>query len=446
MAQTAAMMMIYLFFTLFSLSFLPWTSTAFTMKLIHRDSPLSPLYQPNLSDLERFKKNIEISTARASYFQQQNELINSKARQNVSIRLPLTFHEPTFTVEIGIGTPAVKRTLIFDTGSGLTWTQCKPCIKCFKQNEPLFDTKKSSSYKTISKKHPLAKGFTCTPFGCVYRVGYYSGQITAGVAATENFTFHTNLGSPATVSNLVFGCGMTNLGNFPSEISGIIGFDKEPYSFVRQLGSAIKARFSYCMSAVTSNTKGSSYSYVRFGDEAVIRGRNTQRTPFLNYKQSSILYGLKLIDVSINGKKAELGDNAFPDGCFIDSGASVSLLNKRAFAAVKYFLGIYFGKFKNIRRYEGEKIPKAFVCYTQPEGFNSFPGMTFHFKGADYEVPPQNLFFFVQGNVFCLAMMESNGISILGAFQQRNVRVVYDLKERMLSFAPEDCSKDAPSL
>ena len=68
--------------------------------------------------------------------------------------------------------------------------------------------------------------------------------------------------------------------------------------------------------------------------------------------------------------------------------------------------------------------------------------MVFHFKEANLAAPPVNLFVFMQGNVFCLAAMESKSISILGAYQQRNVRFVYDLQQKMLSFAPEDCSRD----
>ena len=68
--------------------------------------------------------------------------------------------------------------------------------------------------------------------------------------------------------------------------------------------------------------------------------------------------------------------------------------------------------------------------------------MVFHFKGADLEAPPPNLFIFLEKNVFCFMALESKTISILGAFQQRNIRFVYDLQQKMLSFAHEDCSKD----
>lgn len=453
MAQTATAIIVYIFFNVISLSLLPSTSSSFTLKLTHRDSPLSPLYEPNLSDLQRLTKHVEISTARASYLQRliDDDNGDSNALQKVWMRLPSKAHDPIFTVEIGIGTPPVKKTLIFDTGNGLTWTQCKPCLKCFKQDEPLFDPKNSSSYKRMPKKHPFAKSFTCPLFGrsCSYQIRYFGDRVfSAGVAAMETFTFQSNIaGSTTRVLNLVFGCGTKSFGNFPNtKVSGLLGFNREPYSFARQLGSSINGRFSYCL----PYGPGARASYVRFGDEAAVRGRNAQKTPFLNTNHSRILYGLNLLDLSINGQKLGLGQRAFPQGCFIDSGASVGRLNVRAFSAVVGFLDRYFSQFRGIGRYEGHLAPNTLHCYTRPQGFMKYPSMTFHLQGADYYVSQQNLFFFLEGGgerAFCLSMMESKDTTMyLGAHQQMNVRIVYDLKEGMLSFAPEDCSRDAASL
>ncbi|KAL6909695.1 hypothetical protein ACP4OV_001354 [Aristida adscensionis] len=53
-----------------------------------------------------------------------------------------------FVVTVGFGTPARPSTLIFDTGSDVSWIQCAPCAagKCYPQHDPLFDPSKSSSY------------------------------------------------------------------------------------------------------------------------------------------------------------------------------------------------------------------------------------------------------------------------------------------------------------
>ncbi|XP_020549898.1 aspartic proteinase CDR1-like [Sesamum indicum] len=426
MAQTTATVICIFSMNLLLISSLPCVSSmssSFRLKLIHRDSPLSPLYQPNLSDFQRFKRNVEISEARASYFQRWSEIYsegNSMKPQNISLRLPLKFTEPIYTVELGLGTPFVQRTLVFDTGSGITWTQCKPCFQCFKQKEPLFDTRKSSSYKLMPVKNKLAMTFTCTVFGCAYYVGYTAAHV------------------PYRVPGLVFGCGTFNKGPFGAKnaVSGILGMDKQPVSFARQLGGLIREQFSYCL------TEKVSASYVKFGVEAKIRGRNAQSTPFLKHNQYAVHYGLNLVDISIGGQKLGLTQGTFSGGCVIDSGGSISLLETNAYSAVQDSLERYFSKFKNVRRLLGDGAPSGFLCYTQPKGFKRFPNLTFHFLGADFRVPSENLFLF-RRNFFCLAMMASKNLTLLGAYQQRNVRIVYDLKDEMLSFAPEDCSRDA---
>jgi hypothetical protein len=44
-----------------------------------------------------------------------------------------------YIVTIGQGTPARHFTVEFDTGSDLSWVQCKPCHDCYEQKNPLFD-------------------------------------------------------------------------------------------------------------------------------------------------------------------------------------------------------------------------------------------------------------------------------------------------------------------
>ncbi|CAN1245125.1 Aspartic proteinase CDR1 [Linum grandiflorum] len=53
-------------------------------------------------------------------------------------------------MNISLGTPPFSIVAIADTGSDIIWTQCKPCVGCYKQDAPLFDPKSSSTYKTVS--------------------------------------------------------------------------------------------------------------------------------------------------------------------------------------------------------------------------------------------------------------------------------------------------------
>ncbi|KAL1536090.1 aspartic proteinase CDR1-like [Salvia divinorum] len=119
---------ITIFFLIFAVWFFrgrwpsPWSSSIAT--------PPTPLYtnqtsqQPNAySDL----KHAEISLARASHFE---------AHVHAEICLPAKLSPGlVFTTNLYISTPRVKRTLIFDTGCAVTWMQCSPYTRCFKQND-----------------------------------------------------------------------------------------------------------------------------------------------------------------------------------------------------------------------------------------------------------------------------------------------------------------------
>ncbi|XP_042044981.1 aspartic proteinase CDR1-like [Salvia splendens] len=193
--------------------------------------------------------------------------------------------------------------------------------------------------------------------------------------------------------------------------------DKDPTSLPRQLGTSIKNRFSYCLSPTTA-------SYVRFGNEAVIQGRNGQRRPIVetSNKRSAMNYALPLMDLSINGKR--LGAR-FPEGIYIDSGSSLSLLETSVFIAVKNFLVSYFARFKDVKRYTGVDVPDTYICFSYAMTRPSLPMMVFHFKGADLAAAaPTNLFIFLEKKVFCFMALESKTISILGVFQQRNISLV----------------------
>lgn len=60
-----------------------------------------------------------------------------------------------YYVVLGLGTPKKDLSLIFDTGSDLTWTQCQPCARsCYKQIDEIFDPSKSTSYYNITCTSP----------------------------------------------------------------------------------------------------------------------------------------------------------------------------------------------------------------------------------------------------------------------------------------------------
>ncbi|KAI3457547.1 hypothetical protein Pfo_014210 [Paulownia fortunei] len=303
-------------------------SNGFSSKLIYRDSPYSPLYQSNLSYLKAFWRDIKTSRIRASNLMslRKFEMENSTILPADSLQFSLFFREPLFTLDIGIGTPATQTTLVFDTAAPLTWTQCEPCIMCFKQDYPVFDPSKSISFKRMRRSHTLASWFNCTLLECYYFVETHGGQSSQGIVSMETFSFRGSSGiNEQRLTDVVFGCGTYNHGRLGPQtmLTGLLGMGNSPTSLVRQLGNRAMHRFSYCLPALKSSRTKS--SVLRFGEEAVISGENVQTTTFLRRPQ-----GRKLVQ----GKRLEMPEGSFGGGCILDTGAPLSIIEEHAYKAM----------------------------------------------------------------------------------------------------------------
>lgn len=138
-----------------------------------------------------------------------------------------------------------------DTGSDLVWTQCKPCLDCFKQDSPMFDPSGSNTYKEVScDAGPCLCGnnFECDEDRkCSYGYRYGDGSHINGVVATDTITFDSSSGKKIAVENINTGCTHESTGTFRSRESGIIGLSPGPLSLISQLGDRIDHKFSYCL-------------------------------------------------------------------------------------------------------------------------------------------------------------------------------------------------------
>ncbi|KAM0903104.1 hypothetical protein ACQ4PT_018896 [Festuca glaucescens] len=165
-----------------------------------------------------------------------------------------------YVVTLGIGTPAVQQTVLIDTGSDLSWVQCKPCNspQCYPQKDPLFDPTNSSSFRpipcgTAACKQLVVDGYDngCTnsstagaPSLCGYAIEYGNGAITTGVYGTETLAINAGV----SLSKFGFGCGSNQHGPY-DRFDGLLGLGGAPESLVSQYGAA----FSYCLPPTSSS-------------------------------------------------------------------------------------------------------------------------------------------------------------------------------------------------
>ncbi|KAL5736010.1 hypothetical protein ACOSP7_030480 [Xanthoceras sorbifolium] len=437
--------------------------SGFSLKLIPRDSPESPIYPGNLSQIERIARLVGFTQAKSNYAQfllstAQNATLD-RDRFFVPLHQDLNREFLFYIAEVGIGTPPLKVNLLLDTGGGLIWTQCEPCKNCYPQPNPLYNSQASSTYRKLPCDHPLCSGpiklYTCVNGECIYGVSYGGGSsgYTKGVASLESFVFPANGQSTKTIDNIIFGCSNDNQ-NFATfqrngQISGIMGINLSPNSLFKQLLGEIGNRFSYCVTPFEDVMPAP--SLMRFGDDIPPPRPNIQQTPFYTIPYAFSFY-LNLADISVGLHRLNFPPDAFrpiqggtTSGLFIDSGAAYTVIDQltngvNAYEVVMRAFEEYYES-KQLHR----RAPTTFFrsCYDYQPGFNEFPTLTYHFEGADYVVEGRHVNVFINtGSYFCIGILPGSALSILGVNHMQNMRLIYDGNIGALQFYPEHCVYD----
>ncbi|KAF5749269.1 aspartic proteinase CDR1-like [Tripterygium wilfordii] len=422
-----------------ALSFIDaYNGSGFSVELVHRDSPDSPFYNPSESQTKRLTNAIQRSLNRVNHFTKNSASIKNGAQP------PIIPNNGEYLMNISIGTPPFGLLAIVDTGSDLMWIQCKPCTNCYKQIDPLFDPKSSTTYRKVSCKSERCQSLdntSCDDDGtCRYMISYADKSHSIGHVANETLSMATG---SKTGSGLVsfpgftFGCGHDNAGSFNEKGTGIVGLGASSVSLISQLDTSISGKFSYCL--VPFSERKSS-SKLRFGSEAVVSGAKSVSTPLSRNIFHPVFYYLTLEAITIgdkrlkvNGSSSSTGDD--PGNIIIDSGTTLTLLPSNVYAKMESQVA------KSIEA-KPVKDPSGILslCYNSTAQFKA-PSMTMHFSNADLKLNDYNTFVEVAEGVVCLAFGANDDLAIYGNIAQAGFLVGYDLGKKTLTFLPTDCSK-----
>ncbi|KAF3337838.1 Aspartic proteinase nepenthesin-1 [Carex littledalei] len=348
----------------------------------------------------------------------------------------------TYYMDLAIGTPPLFYSLIVDTATDLIWTQCTPCKKCVFQPTPIYNPSRSTTVSPIPCNSPIYE-YLCSvdppPPSCLCSYNYtYVAGWTSGTLKTETFTFGTT--KAVQLSETVFGCSTSSSDDF-NGTSGLVGFSRGVLSLPSQLNVSM---FSYCL---TSFFDTNSTSTLFLGHSAKFSGTAVKTTPFVKIPSDSPLsafYYLSLQGISLGTTKLSVQPSAFTfqsdgtGGFIIDSGTTITNLINPAYHAVQNAIN----SIVNLRRVNGSNINGLDTCYNVPSGSSlpTMPDMTFHFQGADMVLPVENYMIpNPENNLWCLALFGTDGVSVLGNYQQQNFHILYDVDKDVLSFAPAQC-------
>ncbi|ERN19022.1 aspartyl protease family protein At5g10770 [Amborella trichopoda] len=403
-------------------------SSMVILDLHHVHGPCSPL---NYTPLP-LSKTLHLDEARAHshslrFLHNKHEISNASIQK--SLKSGYFIRILTYIISLDFGSPPKPYLMEVDTGSVLTWLQCRPCIDCHRQSRPIFDPKASSTYSRVScqsdycmqSQQAAAVSTGCSDSGaCKYEINYGDGSFSVGLFSKDTITMGRSF------PGFIYGCGEDNEGYF-GWAAGLIGMGRHPLSLMSQLAPTYGYTFSYCLP--TPDSTGS----LTLGPSSA---QNYMYTPMYHMSVYPALYFVQLIGIKVDGHPLPVSDPVYRSSrMLIDSGTTITRLPKTLYTALKTAVLRHMPYKK--RAPPGVTLDTCFKVSTSslhvPEVVLDFRG------GAQMRLGGQNVVLEVDNRVTCLAFAGTDDIPILGNRQQQGFDVTYDVVGRRIGFAPGRC-------
>ncbi|WOL13656.1 aspartyl protease family protein [Canna indica] len=411
-----------------------------SLRVVHRQGPCSPLIgrQKRISHeqiLIQDQAHVDSLQRRVSTTSSLGEHPNldGLAASAIPARNGHSLETANYIVTVAFGTPKKAQTIIFDTGSDVTWVQCQPCVgSCYMQQDPLFDPSQSSTYTNTSCSSAFCDELTargCSGKTCLYGVQYGDGSITVGFYAEDTLTL-----SPYEVlPHFRFGCGERNEGIF-GEVAGILGLGRGKPSLVSQTYPKYGEVFAYCLPPTESST-----GYLTFGS-GYPSSTKLQYTPMLSEARAPSFYFLTLTAISVGGQQLPVSPAVFSKGgSIIDSGTVITRLPPTAYAALRSAFRQAMSVYKS-----APALSILDTCYDL-SGYDKvkIPVVALYLGGGvKLELGEAGTLYVASSSQVCLAFAangDDSDMGILGNVQQRGLNVVYDVPKKVIGFSYGGC-------
>ncbi|KAL0429709.1 UNVERIFIED_CONTAM: Aspartyl protease family protein [Sesamum radiatum] len=408
------------------------------LEMKHRDYCSGPI-----RDWEReLQKHLIADDVRVRSIQSQiKNVVSTQIETQIPISSGVRLQTLNYIVTVALG--GRNLTVIVDTGSDLTWVQCQPCRLCYSQPEPLFNPFISPSYQSVQCNsqpcHTLQ--FATGNSGlcgnnaptCNYVVTYGDGSYSHGELGSDHLVLGTT-----PVENFVFGCGRNNKGLFGAA-SGLMGLGRSDLSLISQTSNVFGGVFSYCLPDSDATASG---SLILGNDTSVYKNTTPiSYTRLVPNPQLSSFYVLNLIGTSVGG--VALSSPSFgKGGILIDSGTVITRLPPSIYEAIKA---------EFLKQFSGYPPAPSFSILETCFNLSAYaevniPTLKLWFEGdGQMSVDVSGMFYIVKRDAsqVCLALASlayEDEIGIIGNYQQRNTRVIYDTQQMQVGFAREMCS------
>ncbi|CAN6171603.1 unnamed protein product [Urochloa humidicola] len=414
------------------------------LPLSHRHGPCSPspssdMQAPSTADVllrgrlraDSIRRHLNGSAAAAADLERGGDV-------TVPTTLGTSLGSDEYMVTVGLGTPAVTQTVIMDTGSDVSWVQCRPCpvpAPCHLQKDSVFNPTASATYSAFPCSSSACRRLGRAVFNgcsglsaplCQYVVNYADGSNSNGTYSSDKLM----LTAAYAVDGFRFGCSHADPQFSSIRAAGLIALGGGALSLVAQTG---EKAFSYCLPPTASHS-----GFLRLGVPHVSSSRFVV-TPMHSIGGIKTYYGVLLQGIVVNGRRLDIPPSVFGAGSVVDSGTVVTQLPLTAHRALQ----VAFRKEMMRMGMHPPVAPKnGFdTCYNLTTGGDlksSLPSVALVFdRGATVELDPSGIIF--DG---CLAF-DSTGddvsVGIIGNVQQKTFEVLYDIAGQAMGFRHGAC-------
>jgi hypothetical protein len=257
----------------------------------------------------------------------------------------LQFGLGTHYVELFVGNPPQRVSLIVDTGSELTAFPCTTCRGCGKHTDPPFDSKKSKTNRELTCSDASCMGIKshqCRSNKCALHKHYYEGSSWGAYAQEDLFwsidpqslggSHFTEEQVKKNTLTFLFGCQDSAKGLFVTQVAnGIMGFADTKNNLVWRLQEEKKLQhkvFTMCFTALWPRQHKMNAGLVALGgmDPALHTGKIEYASRLLDHsmmRSHAGIYLVSITDIRINGKSIGSLPNA-ARAAIIDSGTQDS--------------------------------------------------------------------------------------------------------------------------
>ncbi|KAL7126412.1 hypothetical protein ABFS83_14G185200 [Erythranthe nasuta] len=348
---------------------------------------------------------------------------------------------------VTVGTPPLEYLVALDTGSDLFWLPCD-CTSCVRSLNTtsgkalklnIYSPSTSTSGAPVPCNSTICvqpqRGCSVRLNACAYQEVYLSSNTSStGILVDDVLHLGTDTDPQDPVdAPITLGCGIIQTGDFVTgaAINGLFGLGMDSVSVPSILASkGVTANsFSMCFSR-------DGLGRIQFGDKG---SPDQQVTPF-NLRQLHPTYNVSVTQIAVGKNVTDIEFSAL-----FDTGTSFAYLNDPAYSVI-------------VQGFDSQIIEPHYVhprgiifdyCYSlnATQTSYSIPRLNLTMKGGSYYyvVAPTIVIPREGGFAYCLAIVKSEDINIIGQNFMTGYRLVFDREEMVLGWKESNCYDSIPS-